>query len=137
MEFADILADDSPLFYVLQWIMLTGCFLVLTFFFRNHIEVEGFAGFILILFVIMPINIAAKDYLQYVEMPVSVRLLPLAYGFMLLVINLILFFAITLLLPGLSASSNLVIALFALLFTTVSVLLRFLPTMFQDMFALE
>ncbi len=131
MEFAEILGENSPLGFVIQWIILTVMFFMLTYLFRNKVEVEGMVGYFLLLAIVIPVNISAKNYIGYLEWPQDPQMAPVAYGMIILILNLVLLSAMTFVLPGITVSDNFILVFFAILFSAASVLLAFLPSMFQ------
>jgi len=118
---------DNVLDLVAKWIVLVLFFLLLTYPFRDRLILEGFAGYCLIVFVLVPINIAARLYLM--ESPRMAHENALAIlSTTLFALNLLLMFLLNRFLPGLTVSSFKAMVLFVALFTAGAVLAGYIPT---------
>jgi hypothetical protein len=116
--------------FIAKWIVLVLFFLFLTYLFRDRFTLEGFAGYALIVFVLVPINVAARKYV--VDSPHIAEAHENALAIVaasLLFLNLFLMFLLNRFLPGVTISSIGVMIAFAVLFTAGGVLVGYLPSL--------
>ena len=107
---------------IVRWAVMTAMFLILTYLLRDKVILEGMFGFILPIFVLMPLNVLAKDYLELLELDIPANYIPGAHFAVIFVFNSLLLLVFNKVLPGLTVSSDGILLLFAILVSVVSFL---------------
>jgi len=107
------------------WLILTVLFLMLRYLFRNSIVIEGFSGHFFCFLVLIPANVALENYLQYLDLPQMESMGNAIFGGSVLILNLVLILAFCTILPALTADSLLIATFFAILFSMISLGVRF------------
>lgn len=120
------MGEFNLLTIAVKWALLILYFLFLTYLFRDRVFLEGFLGYTLIVFVVIPINLLVRSYVE-TSTTLSYDEAALVMAGMLFGLNLILLFAINRFLPGLTASNAMTLLIFILIFTAGSMLVHHIP----------
>ncbi len=107
------------------WLILTVLFGMLRYLFRGSILIEGFSGHFFCYLVLIPANVFLASYLQYLDLPQMESMGNAIFGGCLLVLNLVLLLAFCTVLPAIVADSLWIVIVFAILFSMISVGVRF------------
>lgn len=107
------------------WLILTVLFGMLRYLFRNSILIEGFSGHFFCFLVLIPANVMLEHYLQYLNLPQMESMGNVFFGGCVLILNVVLILAFCTVLPALTADSLLIATCFAILFSMISLGVRF------------
>jgi hypothetical protein len=107
------------------WLILTVLFGMLRYLFRNSILIEGFSGHFFCFLVLVPANVALENYLQYLDLPQMASMGNAIFGGSVLILNVVLILAFCTVLPAITADSLLIATFFAILFSMISLGVRF------------
>ena len=120
--------------YGARWFALSLCFFFLIHVFGDRMHIEGALGYLLPLFVIIPVNVLAHIYVRSLASFTAISSIPPPSGFeflpivgMLVVINFALMFVTTKILPAISASSVRATFVFAFFLSALSYSLWLVP----------
>jgi hypothetical protein len=115
----------DPVNTALRFVALAAIFLFQTYLFRGRVAVEGFSGYFLLLFLLVPANVLGGPMAVLVARPEFEEFfLQLA---VLFIFNLIVFTLWRRFLPGFTTTGWLTMGVFAFLFTSAAIALRLAP----------
>jgi len=114
----------DPMNIALRWIGLTAIFLFLTYLFRDRVTLEGFWGYFLLLFMMIPLNVLGGRVGYAMGLPLN---RPWIFGTVIVPLDVVILFIWSRYMPGMTSTSRSSLLLFAILFSAFAIGLHLVP----------
>jgi len=125
MDANDLFLGSGFIQLFVCWLILAVLFGMLRYLFRDSILIEGFSGHFFCYLVLIPANVFLASYLQYLDLPQMESMGNVFFGGCILILNLVLLLAFCTVLPAIVSDSLWIVVVFAILFSMISVGVRF------------